>query len=295
MPVAPQSFDTLIAFDMTIGESPVWDAARQALWFVDILAPAIFRRDAGGAVARFDMPAAVGSIGLAQRGRLVVALRTGVYLFDPASGELAFLVHPEPDNTVNRLNDGKVGPDGCFWVGSMHDAVPRQPTGALYRVTPAGACTRVITGLNVSNGLAWSRDGRTLFHADSRGAFVKAYPFDPTSGAVGEERVLARFDEAMGLPDGAAVDAEGYYWSAGVTAGCLHRIAPEGGIVERIALPVPAPTMVCFGGPDLRTLYVTSLATNRVDPPAGGTLIAGCAAVAGVPVGTFGLPSRPKA
>jgi len=282
-------FTPAIDIALGIGESPLWDDRRQALWFVDILAPAIFLLDpAGGTPARFAMPDLVTSLGLCADGRLVVALRSGVHLFDPVGGALDFLVHPEPDRPMNRLNDGKVGPDGCFWVGSMHDAIPRQPTAALYRVTPGGRVDKVLDGLKVSNGLAWSGDGRTMYHADSRGPDVTAYPFDPTTGAMGQGCILARLTEEQGLPDGAAVDVDGFYWSAGVTGGCLNRIAPDGTIAEVIPLPAPAPTMPCFGGPALDRLYVTSLATDRTGRAVGGTLLVGDPGVAGVPVGRFG-------
>jgi sugar lactone lactonase YvrE len=278
-------FTALIDFDLAIGESPLWDDRRQVLWFVDILAPAIYRLDPdGGAGARFAMPDLVTSLGLCADGRLVAALRSGVHLFDPDSGALDFLVQPEPGRPMNRLNDGKVGPDGCFWVGSMHDAIPRQPTAALYRVTPQGRADKVLDGLKVSNGLAWSADGRTMYHADSRGPHVMAYPFDPATGMMGPGRLLAQLSEPQGLPDGAAVDVAGFYWSAGVTGGCLNRIAPDGEIVEVVDLPVPAPTMPCFGGAGLDRLYVTSLARDGM----GGTLLVGDPGVAGVPIHRFG-------
>jgi sugar lactone lactonase YvrE len=282
-------FTPVIDIELAIGESPLWDDRRHVLWFVDILAPAIFRLDpADGAVSRFAMPDLVASLGLCIDGRLVAALRSGVHLFDPDIGTLDFLVQPEPDRPMNRLNDGKVGPDGCFWVGSMHDALPRQPTAALYRVTPQGQADKVLDGLKVSNGLAWSPDGRIMYHADSRGPHVSAYPFDPAGGTLGPGRILATLGEADGLPDGAAVDVQGFYWSAGVTAGRLNRLAPDGRIAAVIDLPVPAPTMACFGGPALDRLYVTSLATDRTGRAVGGTVLVGDPGVTGVPVNRFG-------
>lgn len=285
------TFEVLTEIGMEIGESPVWDAARSVLWFVDTLSPAIFcLAPSTRGVQAYAMPASVGSISLAHDGRLVVALRTGVHLFDPGSGGLEFLVHPEPDRGMNRLNDGKVGPDGCFWVGSMHDSVPRAPTGALYRVTPDGGCSRVLDGIKVSNGLAWSPDGRTMYHADSRGPFVKAFDFDVASGGIANARLLVSLTEEQGLPDGAAVDRHGIYWSAGVTSGRINRIAPDGGLMESIALPVAAPTMPCFGGADMRTVYVTSLASDRSGRHEPGALIAFRSEVPGVAVDRFGEP-----
>lgn len=283
------TFSKCITFDLAIGESPVWDEDRNLLWFVDILAPAIYAFEPEtGHVVTYKMPEAVGSIGLAVRGRLIVALRSGVHLFDPRSQTLEFLVHPEPDVTINRLNDGKVGPDGCFWVGSMHDSVPRAPTGALYRVTPSGQCTRIAGGLFVSNGLAWSPDGRIMYHADSRGGYVKAYDFDASSGHLSAGRTLATFEETDGLPDGAAVDVEGYYWSAGVTAGRISKISPAGRTVLSLRVPAAAPTMPCFGGRDLKTLFVTSLATDRNGRREAGTLLSVRMGVPGTAVRKFG-------
>jgi len=278
-----------IDLDLAIGESPVWDADRNLLWFVDILAPCIHALDPEtNRLATYPMPCPVGSIGLASGNRLVVALRTGVHLFDPVSRTLEFLVHPEPDMDMNRLNDGKVGPDGCFWVGSMHDSLPRAPTAALYRVTPAGECMQVIGGLKVSNGLAWSPDGGTMYHADSRGAYVQAYDFDPRGGHLSGGRRFATFDESDGLPDGAATDVDGNYWVAGVTAGRITKFAPDGRIVHTFALPTPAPTMPCFGGRDLKTLFITSLRTDRPGIYRMGTLISVKTDVTGVPTHLFG-------
>ncbi|WP_298723734.1 SMP-30/gluconolactonase/LRE family protein [uncultured Ferrovibrio sp.] len=282
-------FRQCISFDLILGESPVWDMRRQRLWFVDILAPSIHSLDpVTGDVQHFKMPAAVGSIGLAKGGRLIVALRTGVHLFDPKSEKLEFLVHPEPDLHMNRLNDGKVGPDGCFWVGSMHDAIPRQPTAALYRITPDGGCTRVVEGVRASNGLAWSPDSKVMYHADSRAPDIRAYDFDIRTGNLSNVRTLAAPDEALGLPDGAAVDTDGNYWSAGITSGRLNKFSPSGELLESIELPVPAPTMPCFGGPDMKTMFITSLDKQVGDRMYPGTLIACETNAVGVPVGEFG-------
>jgi len=270
-------------------EGPVWDDREGVLWFVDITAPLVLRLEPeSGRLDRFPMPAQVGSLGLATQGRLVLALRTGIHLFDPASGALEFLVNPEPTPPTNRLNDGKVGPDGNFWVGSLDDRPKRKATAALYRITPAGDSTRIVDGLFCSNGLAWSPDGRTLYHSDSRGPWLQAFDFDARQGLATNPRRLLSLTEAEGLPDGAAMDADGFYWSAGITAGVLNRISPDGVIVERIPLPVTAPTMPCFGGADLRTLYVTSLASDRSGSHQPGRLIAFRTEVAGLPPNRFG-------
>jgi sugar lactone lactonase YvrE len=289
-------FNTLVDLNLEIGESPVWDEQRGAVWFVDILSPAVLCIElATRKLSAFAMPAVIGSVSLSSDARLVVALRTGVHLFDPQSGQLEFLVHPEPDRAENRLNDGKIGPDGCFWIGSMHDSVPRSPTGALYRVTPRGESVRVLDGIKVSNGLAWSPDGRTMYHSDSTEARVTVFDFDPATGRVGNARTLLTLSEEQGLPDGAAMDVDGFYWSAGVSSGRLNRISPQGDVIESIALPVSAPTMPCFGDFDGRTVFVTSLASTRSGRWERGRLISFRTDAVGAPIGRFGQKARSSA
>lgn len=284
------NFSRCIDFETRIGEGPVWDDRRGILWFVDILAPALFSYDpVYGRVQRFEMPDLVTSIGITIDGRLILSLRTTVHFFDPLNRALELFVSPDMGDPLNRLNDGKVGPDGCFWVGSMHDRRPAKPTGALYRITPAGECSMVLQGIHVSNGLAWGPDGRTMYHADSRGPFIKAYDFDVATGAMSNARTIAEPDESAGLPDGAAVDCDSNYWSAGVTSGSLNVFSPTGDLLRKIAVPMAAPTMPCFGGPDLRTLFLTGL-TREVDGIviSRGTLLSCPSSVKGVAVSKFG-------
>lgn len=290
MPDETFAFQRCIDFETRIGEGPVWDEERGVLWFVDILAPALFSfAPRGRRVRRFDMPDLVTSVGIMVDGRLILSLRRTVNLFDPVKEKLEPFVTPDLGDPLNRLNDGKVGPDGCFWVGSMHDRRPARPTGALYRITPEGKCATVADNIRVSNGLAWAPDGRTMYHADSRMPCVKAYDFDPGTGEISNGRIIARPDETTGLPDGAAVDTEGNYWSAGVTAGRINVFSPWGDMLRQVSVPMMAPTMPCFGGPDSRTLFVTGL-TREADGNvvSRGTLLSCPAPVRGTPVARFG-------
>ncbi|ARM92333.1 SMP-30/gluconolaconase/LRE domain-containing protein (plasmid) [Rhizobium sp. CIAT894] len=279
---------SVIQQPLTVGESPVWDDETGTLWFVDILAPAVVRLSASGQIDRFDMPAAIGCLGLCRDHRIVVGLQTGVHLFDPVSGDIDFLCDPVGRDMNGRLNDGKIGPDGCFWVGSISEAKPQVSDAALFRVGADGSTRTVATGLTSSNGLAWSPDGRRMYHSDSRQCFLQAFDFDPETGSLGEGRRLRGFTEDEGRPDGAAIDRDGFYWSAGVSAGRLNRISREGEIVEIYILPIPAPTMPCFGGPDLRTLFVTSLSTDRTGRFEAGTVIAFDLDAEGLPPFRFG-------
>jgi len=275
-----------------LGECPTWDPGAGRLLWVDIPAGEILSSDPkGGDLKRWILPDRVASFGLAASGRWVVALAHGVVMFDPKSNAIASLADPEPEPKTNRLNDGKVGPDGAFWVGSMDDRPDRQPVAALYRVTGEGKVEKKLTGLIVSNGLAWSPDGRTMFHSDSRGRWIEAHDFDPATGAMSRRRRIAELEDAQGRPDGAACDAEGCYWSAGVSAQCINRFSPEGKLLESVAMPMPGCTMPCFGGDDLKTLYVTSLSDGLHPPyaghPSAGRMAVLRVAVAGVPIGKF--------
>jgi sugar lactone lactonase YvrE len=270
-----------------LGESPVYDEKTGRLWFVDILSRRVHLRElADGAMRAFEFDSEVGSLGLAASGRLVVALRDTVILFEPESGERRELCRIEADRPETRLNDGKVGPDGAFWVGSMDDRPQKQAVGALYRVDGAGNVERKVDGLIISNGLAWTADGEVMFHADSRGPWIDRWRFDRWTGEISDRQRFAAPDDSVGRPDGGSCDARGFYWSAGVSAGRLNRFAPDGVIAEWHALPVPAPTMPCFGGPDFRTLFLTSLREGRPPElieraPLSGGLLAAPAPVAG--------------
>jgi sugar lactone lactonase YvrE len=268
-----------------IGESPVYDERTGRLYLVDIPAMTLHAVEPGGALQSFAFESEVASLGLAASGRLVVALRDQVILFDPATEARQHVCSIEADRPETRLNDGKVGPDGAFWVGTMDTRKDKLPIAALYRVTASGSVEGKVDGLIIANGLAWTAGGEVMFHADSRGPWIDLWDFDRWSGAISGRRRFAEPSE-IGRPDGGACDAEGSYWSAGVSAGRLNRFAPDGSLAESVELPVPAPTMPCFGGADFRTLFLTSLRDGRPaevldKAPQSGGLFAATARVAG--------------
>jgi len=276
-----------------LGESPVWCAAEQALYWVDIVAPSVHRLDlVTGARHDWKMPSAVGCVALADDGTLLVALKDGIHHFNPRTGQLRLLAHPEGDIPGNRYNDGKVAPDGRLFVGTMDELTLRQTSGALYRLDPDGRSERVLAGLIVSNGLAWSADGRTMFHSDSKAQKLCRYDYDTHTGAISNPHVIATPGEEDGRPDGGATDVSGLYWSAGISAGVLNAYTREGTRVQRIALPCAAPTMPCFGGADMRTLYITSarhhVSEQRLaDKPLSGRIFSLRMQAPGVPIPPF--------
>lgn len=275
-----------------LGECPVWSATERQLYWVDILAPALHRLDPDtGATRTWPMPSRIGSFGLRESGGAVVALEDGFHLLDLDTGALTFAAGPKRVPGT-RFNDGKVSPDGRFFAGTMDDEQHARPIAALYRLDPDLTVHEVVDGLVVSNGLAWTADGHTMFHSDSKAPAVWTYTYDPGDGTVANRRVLARPTEEIGRPDGAATDEKGFYWSAGVSAGVLNRWAPDGTLDRAIEMPCSSPTAPCFGGPDMRTVFVTSL-RDGVPPdvlaakPLSGGVFALRVEVPGVPVSRF--------
>jgi sugar lactone lactonase YvrE len=286
----------MVAFELawdakcTIGESPVWDAPNHRVLFCDIIGKRIHALSIeSGARDTYDFPEVVCSLGLCRSGRLVVALRHRVVFYDTRNRRIEDFTGAVVQPASNRLNDGKVGPDGAFWVGGMDDNTPRQPIAALFRVTPDGRIEQKADGFKTSNGLAWSPDGRTMYHSDTGGGLIETWDFDPASGAMTNHRQFANLTDEQGRPDGGATDAEGNYWSAGPSAGVLNKFSPSGDLLERIPFPVPGPTMPCFAG---KHLFVTSIRQGKPNDvlerfPTLGGLFRADAPVEGAPVGLF--------
>lgn len=255
-----------------LAESPVYDAEHDRLLFVNQDDGELLTYEcATGATWRIGLPERVGSIGLCESGRVVVAMNRRVVLFDLARGRVDEVLLSELDEPEgNRFNDGKVGPDGAFWVGTRDVCLDRGPltsgTACLYRITADGDVTTAASGFAIVNGLAWSGDGRRLYMADSSPGRVDVAAFDPSSGQFGERRELRRFSVAEGLPDGAACDTDGNYWTAAPSAGCVLAVDTSGSVVRRLETPCEAPTMVCFAGP---WLFVTAMQQKAGMPNSG--------------------------
>jgi sugar lactone lactonase YvrE len=274
----------------SVAESPVWDATGRRVLFCDINGKRINALSVDtGTRETWDFPEVVGSFGMCRSGRLIVAQRHHVVLFDPQSGALTDLTPKIAEPPTNRLNDGKVGPDGAFWVGSMDGNSPRQKIAALYRVTADGRITKQEDGYAVSNGLAWSPNGRIMYHSDSTAGIIEAWDFHPATGDRSNHRIVAKLTNEDGRPDGAATDLDGNYWSAGPSAGCINCFSPTGELLRKWAFPVPGPTMPCFADDGL---YVTSLREGKspqvlADFPTLGGLFRADAPSAGARVGLF--------
>jgi L-arabinonolactonase len=274
-----------------LGEVPRWHPTDKALWWIDLFKPAVHRFDpAGGQVSSWVPPMKLGSYAFARHGKLLLAGRDGLCLYDPESGRAQTLGHPEAGRPENLLNDGRADRRGRFWVGSMNKMIEK-PSGNLLRICTAGDAVDVQvmdSGFWVSNGIAWSPDDRHLYFADSHTKIIWVYDFDLDSGSLGERRIFADTSDMPGVPDGASVDQDGFVWSARFDGAAVIRYDPSGKIERKIDLPVSRPTACTFGGEDLTTLYVTT-ARFRLPPatldaqPDSGALLA-------VEVGIRGQP-----
>ncbi|MBA3822535.1 MAG: SMP-30/gluconolactonase/LRE family protein [Ktedonobacterales bacterium] len=263
-----------------LGEGPLWLADEQQLFWLDMRQGIIWRYAvATGAVASFALGLFVSAIAPRQAGGFVVATQHGFATWQPGQ-PLSWLVDPESHLPANRFNDGAVDSHGRMWAATLTDGDDQTtvPHGSLYRLDPDGQAQGMDTGFYVSNGLGWSPDNRTMYFTDSWQRIIFAYDFDAASGQISHRRPFILVPEGKGLPDGLAIDAEGYLWSACWGGGRIIRYAPDGQVEREIALPVSYPTSCAFGGPDLTTLYITSAWTaltpeqRQAEPLAGAVL-----------------------
>jgi sugar lactone lactonase YvrE len=278
-----------------LGESAIWCSRDDVLYWVDIRAPALRRLDPRtGAVTSWIMNDLCGAVILSADRRLLLAMRLGVFVFDPASEILTPLLAPEPETLNNRLNDSKCDRRGRLWTSSMRDYGLAR-TGSLYRVGPDLSCKQMLGDITVPNALCWSPDDRTLYFADTPEGRIRAYGFDADEGQFGAMKLI----EAAGLPgrpDGATVDSEGCLWNARYQGGCVARITPQGRVDRIVEVPASQVTSCAFGGPGLRTLFITT-ARQKLTPaelasqPLAGGLFAIDAGVGGLPEPAFALPS----
>ena len=257
------AFECVLDARASLGECPTWSARDGVLYWVDINAPSLNRFDpATGINTAWPMPESIGCFGVRESGGFIVALRGGVWLAD-GNGRLDRKLADAPYPTAHhRFNDGRVDPRGRFWAGAMNEQ--RDAASAhLYRLDPGNQLTPVIGDVTISNGLAFSPDGRTMYHADTMPRVVHAWDFDAAAGTIANRRVFAQFASETDRPDGGAVDSDGCYWSAFYRGSRVVRLSPQGRLLEEHPLPAMCPTMCAFGGPDLRTLYVTSARQHR--------------------------------
>jgi sugar lactone lactonase YvrE len=304
-----------------VGESPVWDAASACLYWVDIEGRLLRRHHlASGRTVSWQLPERPGCIALSTRGTVIAAMETGIFELslheaEPANGSnsdlaaqpvrtltsadirlLAAIEHPQAGM---RFNDGRCDPDGRLWVGTMvMDMSLAATVGGLYCLDSTGLRGPLVQGLITPNGLAFSPDGHSAWQSDSHPSVQTIWRFqrNPATGELSGRKPWVQMRDLPGRPDGAALDAEGCYWICGNDAGLIHRFSPAGELLQSVPVPFPKPAMCCFGGPELRTLFVTSIQPSASAGPVGdsGLLMACELSVAGVPEPLFSQFPPPK-
>jgi len=274
-----------------LGEGPVWVAAEQALYWVDINGRRIFRLSESGERREWPTPMRVGSIAPRARGGFIAGTDRGIALVDLDQDRFEVVASPEQHLPHNRFNDGKVDRQGRFWAGTMDDR-EKGSAGALYRIDPDRACSAIDGGYGITNGPAFSPDGARMYHSDTLRQVTYAFDLD-AAGEATNRRVFVQFGAGDGHPDGMTVDAEGCLWIALWGGWCVRRFSPDGDLLRTVEMPVEQPSSCAFGGPGLDRLYVTS-ATKGLDqtalamqPNAGGLFML-------IP-GVRGIPDLPFA
>jgi sugar lactone lactonase YvrE len=274
----------------TLAESPVWDARRRSLLWVDIEAGQVhrYRPDTGGDDA-IAVGVPVGAVALRRGGGLILAAGRGFALLDEPAGALQWRWAAARGD---RMNDGKCDPAGRFLAGTLSRA-QTPGAAALYRLDPGGRVSTLIEDVTLSNGMGWSPDGACFYFADTHLERVDVMDYDAVTGAVADRRPFADLRDVPGRPDGLTVDADGGVWIAMARAGAVRRYAPDGRLDHVLELPVPKVTSVTFGGPDLADLYVTTsrdgmTAADLADYPQSGAVFwVEAAGVRGLPAAEY--------
>ena len=288
-----------------LAESPVWHPSESALYWCDIDGRSVLRYREGEPVKRWSTSSEPGCLAPAAAGGLIVAMRDGVFRFDPNESSSSIrqrLLWPAPyDRSRYRFNDGRCDPVGRFLASTLNEHKDAASAELYSMQCKDGRWRGVVLagGVVTGNGLAFSPDGSRLYWADTRAHQVDVFDYDLASGQLANRREFIQFppkpasgnlSDYAGRPDGAAVDEEGCYWVAMYEGACVLRISPAGKILHKLTMPVQCPTMVCFGGADLKTLFVTSARAGRpaaelaVQPLAGSVFM--------TRVATPGLPTN---
>lgn len=275
-----------------LAESPHWLGDGRSLLWVDILAPSVNVSNlATGDTRTTPLGELVGVVVPRTSGGFIAATQSGFRTLDLPGGEMQPIAAPL-HMSGRRFNDGKCDAAGRLWAGTLAiDAAPER--GALYRLDTHGVLDEIESGFHICNGLGWSPDNTRFYLADSGRRTIYVYDYDLDTGTVTNKQVFARFADADGMPDGLAIDAQGHVWCAMWDGWAIKRFAPDGTLVRSIDLPVPRPTNLAFGGPQLKTLYITTArirlsATQLAAAPLSGSLLALEVDVAGTPVGGYG-------
>ncbi|MDQ2077103.1 SMP-30/gluconolactonase/LRE family protein [Marinimicrobium sp. ABcell2] len=267
----------------TLGEGVLWHPAQQAVWWTDIQACKLHRyHPESESLDTWNTPDRLAAFGFIESSdQLIAAFDGGFALYNPHTGERHWLSQPESHLPNNRFNDGKVDRQGRFWAGTMVERGEPQSIdeqASVYSWGDSPNAVKHLSGFQITNGLCWSPDSRTVYLADSPLGIYYAYDFDPASGSFSNRRVFAKTPKNIG-PDGSCVDANGNVWNAQWGGSRVVCYSPEGEVLQQLDMPVSQPTCVAFGGPDYSWLFVTTARENltpsllQAEPEAGNLFI----------------------
>jgi len=262
-----------------LGEGPSWNSKQGVLYWVDIRTNKIHCYNPNTRTNdTITLDQSPGCVVSTKSGGLVTALRDGIYWlsgFKNKSEKPLLLASPEKEKKENRFNDGKCDPKGRLWCGTMEDAMKNGPLGSLYQLATDLSCKKMWDKIEISNGLAWSPDHKTMYYIDSPLKTVDAFDYNVDTGDISNRRTVIRIAE--GVPDGMSIDVEGNVWVAhweGYRITCWN--PTTGKLLKIIKLPVSKITSCCFGGPTLEDLYITTASENsdlKKEPLAGSLFI----------------------
>jgi sugar lactone lactonase YvrE len=238
-----------------LGENPLWHATEKRLYWTDIPAGCVYRYDPKSAVSEKVYQGSVVGGFTIQADNTVLLFMEGGRIARLNHGKTRIVVDGIPDERTTRFNDVIADPLGRVFCGTMPT---EQRPGRLYRLDPDGKLTKLLEGVQCSNGLAFSPDCRRLYYTDSYAYSIYRFDYSESTGDISNQEVFVRCLEADGFPDGLTCDSEGSLWSARWGGGCIIRYSPEGVEQQRIALPAKLVTSLTFGGPDFSEIYVTT-------------------------------------
>ena len=263
---APLAPSAILPVKNVLGEGILWDSRRQRLWWTDIQSRRLYRYDwVLGETHSFAMPERLASFALvAGSERLITAFESGFAWYDPQDASVTWLARPESAHPAVRFNDGRVDRQGRFWSGTMVEGDQPHVSAGLYSFDHRYGVRQHLSDIRISNSLCMSPDGRRLYFADSPTRTIRVFELNEPEGTLGPGHVFAQTPVGAD-PDGATIDADGCLWSAHWGAGCVVRYTPEGLIDRTVRVPVSQPTCVCFGGPDLDVLCVTTARVGLSD------------------------------
>jgi sugar lactone lactonase YvrE len=259
-----------------LGEGAIWNHRTNQLYWVDITGKILnIYTPRLGENRELYVGQMIGTVVPTKTGRAVVALENGLYFLDPETGTKNLIVDPEEEIEGNRFNDGKCDPAGRLWAGTM-STEGKSGKGTLYRLDSDSSVHRMVAGVSVSNGIAWSNDYTRMYYVDTPTRKVMGYDYNNATGEISNSSPVIEVPAEMGHPDGMTIDSEGNLWIClwgGAAVGCWN---PDSGeLLRKIGVPAKNVTSCAFGDADLGTLYITTARVNtspeelKVYPNAG--------------------------